>query len=76
MGLCLARKLGQIIYIGKGENRVSVQYYKRSGDQIWLDITAPDHIVIDRKEIAERKKIEGFKSKEQLQQERDNKGNR
>ena len=52
--LSLARKRGESIEIG---DDVVLTVTRIHGNQVHLAFQAPNHIVIDRKEIAERKRM-------------------
>lgn len=55
--LVLQRKVGEEIHIGDNIRVVVVEF--RGGDKVRLGVVAPDEVIVDRGEIAERKREEG-----------------
>ncbi len=53
--LILTRNIGQVIHIG---NDITVTVLDVHGSQVRLGIAAPREVVVDRAEVAERKKAE------------------
>ena len=68
--LAMRRKRGEALIIGSGENEVRVEVYKVAETRVWLGITAPSHVPIDREEIREAKlrdgEIKPFKAKQRF----------
>ncbi|MFA6492706.1 MAG: carbon storage regulator [Patescibacteria group bacterium] len=56
--LVLARKVGQSIVIGEGDNEAEILVIEIRGDQIRLGINARRNIPVHRKELLEQIKAE------------------
>ena len=54
--LVLQRKVGEVIEIGDNIRIVVVKFL--GGDKVRLGVVAPDEVVVDRGEVAERKRSE------------------
>jgi carbon storage regulator len=56
--LVLTRKLGQAIVIGTGPTPIIVKITRIDGSQVRLGVIAPRGVMIDREEVAERRRQE------------------
>jgi len=56
--LVLTRKLGQAIIIGTEPNPITVEVTRIASSQVRLGVTAPRGVMVDREEVAERRRQE------------------
>lgn len=53
--LVLTRTIGKKIIVQTGSEEIEVAVLGVNGNQVRLGVQAPDHVAIDREEIAQRK---------------------
>lgn len=53
--LVLSRKASEVIVIGSGESRITIEVVRVQGDRVTLGITAPQDVKILRGELKEHK---------------------
>jgi carbon storage regulator len=53
--LVLSRKASEVILIGNGESRITIEVVRVQGDRVQIGITAPPDVKVLRGELEERK---------------------
>lgn len=56
--LVLSRRVGEVIEIGEGSQRVTVEVVRISGDKVRIGVVAPDGVRVDRSEIADARRLQ------------------